>query len=219
MVHAPFDRLPDEYDAWYDANRGAYRAELFAVEHAIPDSFDPGGDRALEVGVGTGRFADGLGIPVGVDPARGSLELARERGVDSIQGVAESLPVATDAVDLAVVVTVLAFVDDREAALAELHRVLAPDGALVVAILDRESPLGADYEDRQGEKSYYAEADFLSSDEACAALETAGFTVDQRLQTIFDDPADLETNPVKSAEVREGHGEGLFAVVRARPTG
>ncbi|ARS90009.1 class I SAM-dependent methyltransferase [Natrarchaeobaculum aegyptiacum] len=217
MPHAPFDQLADEYDAWYDENRGAFRAELFALEHAIPDAFDPGSDRALEVGVGTGRFADGLGIPVGVDPARNSLELARERGIDPVRGVAESLPITTDAIDLAVVVTALAFVDDLEATLEELRRVLTPDGALVVAVLDRESPLGASYEDRKEASPFYADADFLSGEATCAALESAGFTIEVRLQTIFDDPADLETNPVKSAEVREGHGDGLFAVVRARP--
>ncbi len=216
MNRSPFERLTAEYDEWFDGHRGAYRAERAALERALPESFD--GERALEVGVGTGRFAAPLGVSVGLDPARSPLERARDRGVEPVRGVAEALPIADDALEVVTVVTVLSFVDDLERTLAELGRVLEPDGTLVLAALDRSSPMGAVYQEHKDESPFYADAAFLTAAEACSALESAGFELERRLQTVFDDPADLEADGA-ARDVREGHGDGLFAVVRATPAG
>ncbi|WP_049928200.1 class I SAM-dependent methyltransferase [Halopiger goleimassiliensis] len=217
MAGSPFETKVEEYEAWFDAHRGAYRAEQTALEHAVPDDLDR--SDGLAIGVGTGRFAGPLDLSVGVDPAAGALERAADRGVDPVRGVAESLPVADDAVSLVALVTVLSFVDDVEATLAEARRVLADDGALVVAVLDRSSPVGRIYQESKDEDPFYAHAEFLTAAEACEALEAAGFAIEQRLQTIFDDPAELEAKAMRSADVREGHGDGLFAVIQAIPDG
>ena len=216
MNQSPFERLVAEYDEWFDTNRGAYRAERAALERALPESFD--GERVLEVGVGTGRFAAPLGVSIGLDPAQSPLERAREREVEPVRGVVEALPVADDALEVVTVVTVLSFVDDREATLAELERALEPDGTLVLAVLDRSSPMGAVYQGHKDESPFYADATFLTAAEACSALESAGFEIERRLQTVFDDPAELAAEGA-DVDVREGHGDGLFAIVRATPTG
>ncbi|THE65208.1 methyltransferase domain-containing protein [Salinadaptatus halalkaliphilus] len=217
MAHTPFESRVAEYDEWFDAHQGAYRAERTALEHAVPERFDR--DRALEIGVGTGRFGTHLGIARGLDPARMPLKRARERGIDPIRGVAEALPIADDALEVVLVVTVLEFVDDLEATVAECRRVLDRDGTLVVAVLDRSSPVGQLYQDHKDEDPFYAEAEFVTGEYACEILEEAGLTIERRLQTIFDAPEDLENDSMKTTEVREGHGEGLFAVIRATPNG
>ncbi|MXV64617.1 methyltransferase domain-containing protein [Natronorubrum sp. JWXQ-INN-674] len=218
-VVSPFESAA-EYDDWFETHEGAYRAERAALERAVPDRFD----RALEIGVGTGRFAAPLGISVGIDPAENPLERARNRGIESIRGIAESLPVGDETIDLAAFVTVFSFVDDLAATLAEAGRVLTDDGTLVVAVLDRSSPVGQLYQEHKDESPFYADATFLTGDEACAELEAAGFAVEQRLQTVFDDPAEISVADSNSAsndagpDVREGHGDGLFAVIRATPS-
>ncbi|ELZ01904.1 type 11 methyltransferase [Natrialba chahannaoensis JCM 10990] len=108
----------------------------------------------------------------------------------------------------------LSFVDDPAVALAEAYRVLEPDGTLVVAILDRASPVGQIYQEHKDESPFYADAEFLTADEASTSLESAGFEIETRVQTIFEDPSELEPAAV---DVREGHGDGLFAVSRATP--
>ncbi|RKD95944.1 class I SAM-dependent methyltransferase [Halopiger aswanensis] len=215
----PFETRADEYDEWFEHNEGAYRAERTALERALPDRHAAGGSdadhpHALEVGVGTGRFAAPLEIPIGIDPAQTPLPRARERGVDPVCAVAESLPVADDAVDLVLFVTVLSFVDDLEATLSEARRVLTDDGTLVVAVLDRSSPVGQVYQEHKDESPFYADAEFLTAAEATAVLENTGFTVEDRLQTVFDEPASIDADA--EPDVREGHGDGLFAVLRAR---
>ena len=243
---APFETLTAEYDDWFETNRDAYRAELAALERVLAkgsaDTTDYGeADRSatLEIGVGTGRFAGPLEIPVGIDPAMNPLLEARDRGVDPIRGVAERLPVRDDTFECVVVITVWCFLDDIEGALAETRRVLASDGELVVAFLDRSSPMGRVYQENKDESPFYADARFVTGEEVCTHLEDAGFVVRERLQTVFNDSDDAGSEPGGAATsdagddtdgdtlddgnhdldaddpIHEGHGEGLFGVVRA----
>lgn len=208
----PFERRTDAYDAWYADNEGAYRAELTALERVCPDDVPA---RSLAVGVGTGRFAGPLGVSAGLDPAQRPLERASDRGVDPIRGVAEAVPVADDALAFVLAVTVFSFLDDRSQALGELRRVMADDGTLVAAVLDRSSPVGRIYEDRQDESPFYADAAFLTAEDAAVALEDAGFRIDRRWQAIFEAPGEIAADD--DPDVREGHGDGLFAVIGASP--
>jgi SAM-dependent methyltransferase len=84
---APFDEQANAYDVWFEEHYDLYLAELAAVR-----SFIPGSGSGVEIGVGTGRFAASLGIPVGVEPAPRMAELARKRGVEVLESVAEALP-------------------------------------------------------------------------------------------------------------------------------
>ncbi|ELY92593.1 type 11 methyltransferase [Natrialba hulunbeirensis JCM 10989] len=211
MTPSPFETHTDTYDDWFDTNDGAYRAEQAALESVCPA---PVPDRALEIGVGTGRFAGPLDVSLGVDPASAPLDRARERGVTPVRGVAESLPFDDGGLEYVQFVTVLSFVDEPTTALTEARRVLEQDGTLVVAFLDRASPVGEVYQEHKDESPFYADAEFLTADEASAFLESAGFDVEARVQTIFEDPSELESADI---DVREGHGDGLFAVVRATP--
>ena len=73
---SPFERHTEQYDEWFDKNRWVYEAELRAVKAMMP-----AGGRGLEIGIGTGRFADPLGIKGGVEPSKRMREFARKRGM------------------------------------------------------------------------------------------------------------------------------------------
>jgi SAM-dependent methyltransferase len=60
-----FDQLSERYDGWFEAHPEVYRIELDAIRDWMP----PDVTSALEVGVGTGRFAAPLGIQTGVEPS------------------------------------------------------------------------------------------------------------------------------------------------------
>ncbi|KKF39266.1 SAM-dependent methyltransferase [Halorubrum saccharovorum] len=104
--------------------------------------------RALDLGCGNGRhaelLADRADAVVGVDLSRELLReavtRARKRGYDQtasfVHGDAATLPLATDAVGLAVYVAALHHLPSREArvrSLDELARVLAPGGTALVS--------------------------------------------------------------------------------------
>ncbi len=79
----------DRYDAWYDSPKGrALLASEVACLQPLLRQF-PG--PYLEVGVGTGRFAQALGIGHGVDPSAPALEKARQRDITVVLGVGVNL--------------------------------------------------------------------------------------------------------------------------------
>jgi SAM-dependent methyltransferase len=201
-----YEEHAGEYDGWFAENRFAYESELRAVGMSLPR---PG--TGVEIGVGTGRFAGRLGIRIGVEPSKSMRTIARDRGIVVVGGSAEALPFRDGRFDFAVMVTVLCFLDDPDAAMREACRVLAPSGSLVVAFIDRASPLGKKYDARKNESAYYRQATFYSAGEVTELLSRAGFRTLAFRQTIFGEP-DAMTG---MDPVREGFGEGCFVVVRA----
>jgi SAM-dependent methyltransferase len=206
MKIEPYEKHAADYDDWFSKNRFAYESELRAVKGLIP-----GGGVGAEIGVGTGRFASELGVPLGVEPSKSMRSLARDRGIEVICGKAEALPFLGGRLDYALMVTVICFFDDVRKAFREAYRVLKPTGSLVVAFIDRASPLGKKYDERKKETVYYADAIFHSAAEVQAYLTEAGFRSFYGCQTIFGKHGEMkEPDPV-----RDGHGDGCFVVIRA----
>ena len=104
------------------------------------------GERALEIGPGTGYYSLEAAEWLGPDGRLDIFDLqqemldhtmrrARERGLANLhpaQGDARSLPYPDASFDAAFLVSVLGEVPDQDAALRELRRVLTPTGRLVV---------------------------------------------------------------------------------------
>ena len=91
--------------------------------------------RTLDVGCGTGRGLALYGADVrviGLEPAWDSLVRARRRapGVRLVQGSAEALPFHDRTFDTVVASLVFCSVDEPARGLAEVKRVLRPDGQL-----------------------------------------------------------------------------------------
>ena len=202
----PFLRHYQDYDQWFERHRAAYLSELLAVRALLPWQ-----GRGLEIGVGTGRFGGPLGVKIGIDPVAEMLPYARARGVTVVQAIAEALPFPDGVFDSVLIVTTMCFVDDRSATLRQAARVLRPGGALVIGLIDRESPLGQDYLVHQTESIFYREATFLSASEVEALLTDSGFGELNWIQTLHTPLS--RTKEIESATA--GTGRGAFLVVRA----
>jgi SAM-dependent methyltransferase/transcriptional regulator with XRE-family HTH domain len=203
----PFDEHSDRYEAWFHAHGHAYRAEVRALKELMP----PGG-QGLEVGVGTGRFAAPLGISLGLDPSLPMLAVAREQGIRIVKGVGEHLPFPDGSLDLVLMVTTVCFLEDLDGAFREANRVLRPGGHIVVGLVDRETPLGKAYLQRQAENVFYRVARFYTVEEIVAALARAGFGEFSFRQTLFGHPGQTPADE----PVLEGHGTGSFVALRGR---
>ena len=82
----PFDDLALEYDAWFDKEGSLiFFIEVRAFKLLLSSLPKPW----LEIGVGSGRFAQALGIETGVDPSSKLLQMARRRGINAFLGRGE----------------------------------------------------------------------------------------------------------------------------------
>jgi SAM-dependent methyltransferase len=99
------------------------------------------GLRVLDAACGPGLYAEELlargAEVVAFDASRPMVELTRERLGDRLEvhqcELGQPLPFEDDDFDLVLCALAIHYVEDRAAALAELHRVLHPKGALVLS--------------------------------------------------------------------------------------
>ena len=202
----PFDKYTDEYDAWFEENRMAYESEIKAVKHFLPESGE-----GIEIGVGTGRFAGPLGIKHGLEPSVNMRAIAKDRGIDAVEGIAEKLPFDDNQFDFALMVTVVCFLDDARAAFTEANRILKNGGVLIIAFIDSESTLGQVYEKHKSKNEFYKHASFYSAEEIKKFLTESGFKNLQFIQTIFNNPSEIN----ELEDIEPGYGKGGFVVVKA----
>ena len=123
----------------YDlAGRRVERSELGERRHALVAELE--GD-VLEIGAGTGlnlQHYERASRVVAVEPDPSMAGRLRKRApeaavpVEVVAGTAESLPFEDESFETVVVTFVLCSVEDPPAALAEVRRVLAPGGRLVL---------------------------------------------------------------------------------------
>ncbi|MBD3369995.1 methyltransferase domain-containing protein [Candidatus Fermentibacteria bacterium] len=197
----PFQMYTDDYDRWFEEHYELYEAELKTLQGIIPRSLQ----KKLEVGVGSGRFAEPLGIRMGMDPSPKMAVKAKARGIEVCLGVAEKLPFASGRLDLLLMVTTICFVDDIVSSFREAFRVLRPRGWIAVGFVDAESDLGRKYRARRESSRFYKTATFFSAREVLDLLRQTGFRVKEVRQTLLPG--------MPSDTVMDGFGRGAFVVI------
>jgi len=200
----PFEKYTYEYENWFTKNSLVYEAELRAVKELIPES-----GQGIEIGVGSGRFALPLGIRLGIEPSANMGKIAKVKGIQVLDGVAENLPLKTSEFAFALMITTVCFLDDINKSFQEAYRILKEDGLLIVGIVDRKSPVGQIYLKHQHENVFYREATFYTVDEIVKCMKHSGFRNFDYRQTIFNKLSETtENEPVET-----GYGKGSFVVI------
>jgi SAM-dependent methyltransferase len=202
----PFERYSSDYDNWFVKNHFVYSSELEAIDRVLP-----GTGRSLEIGVGTGRFAHPLGIELGLEPSKAMLNIARQRGIEALRGIAEELPFKNDQFDTVLMVTTICFLDDIKSAFIEVRRILKHAGRFIIGFVDKDSSLGKFYAKNEDRSEFYRMATFYSVAEIISHLRRSGFGHFDFRQTIFQ-----SLNNIRGIElVERGFGRGSFVVVSA----
>lgn len=209
MAHKEiFEQNVDEYEKWYEDYPEVYQSEIAAIREQLTKL--PENIRGIEVGLGTGRFSLPLGIKEGVEPADGMAEKAINRGIEVISGIAERLPYADLQFDFVLFVTIC-HLDNLRNALAEAHRVLKHNGAVLIGFLDKDKSVAKQYIEKRRRSTFYAKANFFSVDRIQNLLKEAGFRDLEFNQTLFGDLEEIEEIQLP----KPGFGEGSFVVVKA----
>lgn len=199
-----FDEYTDEYDLWYDKHHNKYQSEIIALKKLIPV-----GKKGVEIGVGTGRFSIPFGIRVGIEPSPNMAKLAEEKGITVINGVGESLPFHNESFDYVLMVTTVCFLSDIPKSFSEAYRILKDQGKIILGIIDRNSPLGKEYEKMKMDNKFYSDAHFHSTEELTEVLKSTGFINFDYWQTLFNTSDDAIEDP------KHGYGQGSFVVIQA----
>jgi len=208
---SPFDALAEKYDGWYDGKgRFAFRTELAALRPLLTGLDKPW----LEIGVGTGRFAQALGITHGIDPSEELLKLARARGIEVLWGEGEETAYRAQSFGTVFLLTTWAFLSDRQAVLRECRRILKPGGRVVNAYLDRDGSWGRGYDAKaRAGHPLFGKARFATHPEVVAEFEQAGYAVERTVSALFLGPGECD----RVEEPREGYVPGAsFVTVIAR---
>lgn len=200
-----FNKYYKEYDAWYDRNRFAYLSELETIKKVLPQN-----ERGLEIGVGTGRFAQALGIATGIDPSKNMIRIAEKRGINVKLGFGEHLPFKNAAFDYVAIIITMCFVRNPRKVLKEANRVLKKNGRIIVGIIDKESFLGKFYQEKKS--VFYKKANFFNIKEMTDLLKKAGLSKISYYQTLFKLPTEIKS----LQKPRKGFGRGGFVVISGK---
>ncbi len=201
-----FEKHTERYEEWFEKNRLAYLSELKGVKSLLPQG------KGIEIGVGTGRFAEPLEIEFGIDPSLSMLKVARKRKIKVIVGIGEYLPVTDNSFDFVLITTTLCFLKNVEKTLKEIKRILKKKGCIILAFIDRESFLGKVYQKKKEKNPFYKTANFYSAKEITEKLEKTGFYNPEIKQTLFSFSEKLENID----DIKDGYGEGGFVIIRMK---
>jgi SAM-dependent methyltransferase len=138
--------LANEYDSIAEGYAAENETSLLNAYYERPAMLELAGNvagrRILDAGCGSGPLSAALrdrgAVVTGIDSSAGMLELARRRlGGDAdlrVVDLADPLPFADGAFDDVIASLVLHYLEDWGPTLAELRRVLAPGGRLLVSV-------------------------------------------------------------------------------------
>ena len=207
---SPFDDLALEYDAWFDREgRPLFAIEVRAFQELLPSLPKPW----LEIGVGSGRFAQALGIETGVDPSFKLAQMARGRGINTFLGRGEQEPFGEESFGTVFLIVTLCFLNSPRDVLKEANRILMPGGKAVLGLVLRESPWGDLYQQKKNVgHRFYRYANFYRCDEVVRLLVQAGFVTEKIVSTLFQRPGEEH----HMEEPREGYfPDAGFTIITA----
>jgi len=200
----PFEKHLNQYEDWFVQNSFAYLSEIEAIRPHLPEE-----GMGLEIGVGSGLFAQPLGIKYGIEPSQKMTAKANMRGVKVVKGVAEELSFTDNSCDYALMVTTICFLDDINKSFEEAWRIIKSKGKFIIGFIDKNSPIGKFYQRYKHQNVFYNLAEFYSVPEVTDYMKQANFINFRYTQTIFQ-----MLNQVKKVEkVKPGFGHGSFVVV------
>lgn len=169
------DRLETVY--WWHVGRRAVILCLVRGFVTLPEN-----PRILDLGCGTGRnvaLLTAFGRALGADPSPEALRIARGLGLSGrlVGASAERLPFRDGAFDLVTALDVLEHLEDDLLGMAEIRRVLRPDGFLLAAVPAYRF-LWSEHDEALGHRRRYVASELHQK------LNVAGYAVVKRTYAI-----------------------------------
>ena len=208
-----FDSLASDYDAWFEEEgRLIFALEVEALKQVLPLLPKPW----IEIGIGSGRFAQALGIDIGLDPSSELLKIARNRGARVLLGRGEEAPFKDGSFGAIFFIVTLCFVDSPNRILTEAARLLKSGGELVLGLVLKESPWGQLYQrEKETGHRFYRHTTFYSYADVEIFLIQTGFLIEKVISTLFQNPG--QVYHIESPQQGFFQSAGFTVVLASKP--
>jgi ubiquinone/menaquinone biosynthesis C-methylase UbiE len=179
-----FNTRAYEYDSWFE------NSLLFAIENAAIKALAvPVTTPALEIGVGSGRFAQTLGSDFGIDPANAPLHIASRRDIKVCQAVGETLPFFDNSFSMVSMFFTLCFVQNPAQVLDETYRVLQRDGHFLLGFVPSTSQWGKSLLKKQeAGHPFYKYAHFFTIEAVKILVHHSRFSIQNVMSSLYQAP-------------------------------
>jgi len=165
-----FNTHYDKYDRWFEKYPNIYEEEIITIKSLMP-AFTT----AMEIGVGSGRFASALNIPFGIEPSYNMAKIAKKRGIKIARTKVEEINYKYK-FDFVLAVTTICFVANPSLMIQNAYKSLKKGGFLTIAFIDKNSKLGRTYRKNKYKSLFYSNAKFFNEKEITYLMKKAGFT-------------------------------------------
>jgi len=203
-----FNENVKAYEAWYKKYPEVYLSEVAAIKEQLLKL--PKNIKGIEVGLGTGRFAEPLGIKEGIEPSSEMGRKAMKRGIEVMDGVAERLPYGDLQFDFVLLVTIC-HLNEIKSAFSQAHRVLKHGGSIIIGFIDKDQSIAKQYEEKRDRSTFFRHASFYTVNRIERLLKEVGFRNFEYNQTLFGILEQIK----KIQTPKQGFGEGSFVVLKA----
>jgi SAM-dependent methyltransferase len=206
----PFDESAFAYDVWFDKEgKLIFDIEINAFQSILSILPKPW----LEIGSGSGRFAQALGIDAGIEPSINMVQMARKREINTFWGKGEQKLFDEESFGTIFLITTLCFLDSPVNVLKEASRILIPGGKIVLGIIPRASPWGQYYHQKKlAGHPIYQNATFYRVNQVTQMTIESGFMGERIISTLFQKPGEV----LQMEQPREGfYSEAGFVIIVA----
>lgn len=130
IIRERYDKSAEFYDSRYNK----IQEEKYEI---MSQYFPKNWELALDLGCGTGLLNKRLDNLIGMDISFGMLEIAKEQGEKVVQAESENVPFKSRIFDVVFSFSVLQSSDDLKKSIAEVKRILKPNGLLILTYLKK----------------------------------------------------------------------------------
>lgn len=211
-----FNKAAESYDDWYGHPQGR---QIFEAELKLIESMVPSEGLGLEIGAGTGIFAERLSngslTIVCLDPSRKMLAKARDREIITAMGVGENLPFRRDVMEFTYMVTVIEFLEDPAEVFSQVRDIAKPNAPVILIFINSESPWGRFYKDLgSGGDPVFRHANIYCFNEVRDMFSGVSYRIVDEAATLTTSPFELE---VGGEAIQPGPDSGVI-IVKAVPS-
>lgn len=212
-----FNLKANIYEEWYSTKRGflVLKTETRGIDYFLPKH-----GLGIEIGAGTGIFSKLLTTKnrsiVCLDPSIRMLRHAKNKGLQTILGLAENPPIKDNCMDFVLIIASLEFINEPVKAFSSISSILKRDGVLIVLIINKNGYWVRYYKSLGDKAPLLSKANFFSFSEITNLLRRGGFEILDALATLVRYPDEISSESFKLYRDYKKYDKAGVFIIKAK---